>query len=190
MPSAMTRVLIGCEFTGTVRDAFSALGIEAWSVDLLPTETPGNHIEDDILNVAYRGHWDLLIAHPPCTDLAASGAWLFKKKNDRPEFALALVQELLSAPIRRIAIENPVGVISTRMRKPDQIVQPWWFGHPHNKSTCLWLKNLPKLRPTNPTIAFGSVARDMSPSSTRRKDRSRTYEGVAQAMATQWGRLL
>jgi hypothetical protein len=184
------RVLIGCEFSGTIREAFARLGFDAWSVDYEPSEIAGQHIEDDVLNVACRGHWDLLIAHPPCTDLAVSGAWLFEKKGDKLEFALQLVRDLMAAPIEHIAIENPVSIISTRLRKPNQIIQPWWFGHDVNKSTCLWLKNLPLLRPTNPTIAFGSMAYEMSQHRNRPKERSRTYPGVAKAMAEQWGRVL
>ena len=186
----MTRVLIGCEFTGTIRDAFAKRGFDAWSCDLEPSETEGNHIQDDVLNVVVRGKWDLLIAHPPYTDLAVSGARWFAEKGDRQEFALSLVQELLNAPIHRIAIENPIGVISTRLKKPTQIVQPWWFGHEELKPTCLWLKNLPKLRATDPVMAFDSRIYKMPESETRAKDRSRTYRGVAIAMAEQWGRLL
>lgn len=184
------RVLIGCEFTGAVRNAFAALGLDAWSVDYEPSETPGNHIQDDILNVIYRGTWDLLIAHPPCTDLASSGAAWFAAKGDRPEFAIALVNELMAAPIRRVAIENPIGILSTRFRKPDQIIQPWWFGDDARKATCLWLKNLPKLRATAPVLTFHSDVYGMPDRKSRGKDRSRTYPGVALAMAEQWSKVL
>lgn len=187
---APARVLVACEFTGTVRNAFAARGFDAWSCDYEESETPGQHIIDDVLNVIVRGHWDLLIAHPPCTDLAVSGAWLFEQKGDRSTVALEFVRELMNAPIKRIAIENPISIISSHIRKPDQIVQPWWFGDEANKATCLWLKGLPLLRATDPKIVFGSTIHNMSPSATRSKDRSRTYRGLALAMAEQWGRLL
>lgn len=187
----VARVLVACEFTGTVRDAFASRGFDAWSCDLEPSETPGQHIEDDALNVIHRGHWDLLIAHPPCTDLAISGARWFAEKGDRQEFALALVQELMAAPIRRIAIENPVSIISSRLRKPNQIIQPWWFGHAETKTTCLWLKNLPQLKATNPVFDWDTRRIHMMPESANRgRERSRTYAGVATAMAEQWGKLL
>jgi len=183
------RVLVGCEVTGTVREAFARLGHDAWSCDILPSEIEGNHVEDDILNIVGRGHWDLLIAHPPCTDLAVSGARWFEKKGTRPELALELVRQLMAAPIRRIAIENPVSIISSRIRKPDQIIQPWEFGHGESKATCLWLKNLPRLHPTNVVEACVPVVHMMPPSATRAAERARTYQGIADAMAAQWGRL-
>lgn len=193
------RVLVACEYSGRVRDAFRALGHDAWSCDLLPCEAdPTFHIQGDVLPVLKRG-WDLLIAHPPCTDLAVSGARHFpaKIKNGRQERALDFVRALLNAPIGRIALENPVSVISTKVRKPDQIIQPWMFGHPEKKATCLWLKNLPPLTPTNdvseamrtlPKSVTERVHR-MPPSPDRWKERSRTFEGIAQAMAIQWGTL-
>lgn len=184
------RVLIGCEFTGAVRNAFAAMGFDAWSVDWEESETPGNHIVDDVLNVVIRGKWDLFIAHPPCTDLAVSGARWFGEKGDRLDIALAFVRELMYAPVPRIAIENPIGIINTRIKKPTQIIQPWWFGDPELKGTCLWLKNLPILRATNPVITFESRIYSMPESQDRAKLRSRTYPGVAKAMAEQWGRLL
>lgn len=184
------RVLVGCEFSGVVRDAFAARGFDAWSCDLQESEAEGQHIVDDVLNVVVRGRWDLFIAHPPCTDLAVSGAWAFKLKGDRQEFALTLVRELLAAPVPRIAIENPVSVISSRVAKPTQVIQPWWFGHPEPKSTCLWLKNLPRLRATRAVIPGKSQILAMSPSEARRAERSRTYKGVADAMAEQWGAVL
>jgi hypothetical protein len=186
----LARILIGCETSGVVRNAFAALGHDAWSCDLEPSETAGNHIVDDVLNIVVRGKWDLLIAHPPCTDLAVSGAWLFEKKGDRIEYSLELVKELLSSPIPRIAIENPISIISTRIRPPDQIIQPWWFGHDTRKATCLWLKNLPKLKATDPILTFRDQTLEMSQNVDRAKNRSRTYSGVAKAMAEQWGRLL
>jgi hypothetical protein len=180
------RVLVACEFSGVVRNAFLALGHAAISCDLLPTEQPGPHIQDDVRNVLRMG-WDLLIAHPPCTHLAVSGArWFAGKQREQAE-ALAFVRELLDAPIGRIALENPVSVISTKIRKPDQIIQPWQFGHGETKATCLWLKGLPLLQPT--VVVSGRLARvhRLSPSISRWKERSRTYPGIAQAMAEQWG---
>lgn len=180
------RVLVACEYSGTVRDAFAARGHDAWSCDLLPTERLGNHIHGDVLQHLHR-NWDLMIAHPPCTHLAVSGARWFKDKQIEQVEALAFVKCLLDAPIPRIALENPISIISSRIRKPDQIIQPWQFGHGETKATCLWLKNLPKLLPTN--IVEGREARihKMPPGPDRWKERSRTFEGVAQAMAQQWG---
>jgi site-specific DNA-cytosine methylase len=182
------RVLVACEFSGVVRDAFAAGGHDAWSCDLLPTETPGQHIEGDIKGVDLS-EYDLLIAHPPCTHLAVSGARWFKDKRKEQIEALLLVKYLLDAPVPRIALENPVSIISTRIRKPDQIIQPWQFGHGEIKATCLWLKGLPKLVATN--IVEGRVARvhRLPPSPDRWKKRSVTYAGVAAAMAEQWGAL-
>jgi len=179
------RVLIACEYSGIVRDAFAALGHDAWSCDLLPTERLGNHINGDVLQHMHRG-WDLMIAHPPCTHLAVSGARWFKDKQREQALSLDFVRRLMDAPIPRIAIENPISIISSHIRKPDQIIQPWQFGHGETKATCLWLKNLPKLVPTN--IVEGREARihKMPPGPDRWKDRSRTYQGIATAMATQW----
>jgi hypothetical protein len=156
------------------------------SCDLLPTEIPGEHYEGDVRDILHDG-WDLMIAHPPCTHLAVSGARWFKDKREEQKEALAFVQELLDAPIPRIALENPISIISSKIRKPDQIIQPWMFGHGETKATCLWLKNLPDLVPTN--IVDGREARvhKMAPSPDRWKERSRTFTGVAQAMAEQWG---
>jgi site-specific DNA-cytosine methylase len=142
------KVLIACEFSGTVREAFKAKGHDAWSCDLLDTEIPGQHIVGDVLEILEDG-WDLMIAHPPCTHLAVSGARWFKDKVLEQKDALEFVQFILDAPIERIALENPISIISSRIRKPDQIIQPWQYGHGETKSTCLWLKNLPKLQPTN-----------------------------------------
>ena len=180
------RVLIACEYSGTVRDAFAARGHDAWSCDLLPTERLGNHIHGDVLQHLHR-NWDLMIAHPPCTHLAVSGARWFKDKQIEQAEALDFVRRLLDATIPRIALENPISIISSRIRKPDQIIQPWQFGHGETKATCLWLKNLPKLLPTN--IVEGREARihKMPPGPDRWKERSRTFEGIAQAMAEQWG---
>jgi hypothetical protein len=180
------RVLVACEYSGRVRDAFIAQGHEAMSCDLLPTDSPGPHYQGDVLDVLDDG-WDLMIAHPPCTHLAVSGARWFKGKEAEQAEALEFVAKLLDADIPRIALENPVSVISSRIRKPDQIIQPWMFGHGETKATCLWLKGLPKLKPTD--IVEGREARihKMGPSPDRWKLRSETYPGIAQAMAQQWG---
>lgn len=182
------RVLVACEYSGRVRDAFAARGHDALSCDLLPSEAPGNHYEGDIRDILTMG-WDLLIAHPPCTYLAVSGARWFKERRREQMEALAFVQLLLNAPIPRIALENPISIISSHIRKPDQIIQPWQFGHGETKATCLWLKNLPLLTPTQ--IVSGREARvhKMGPSPNRWKERSRTYVGIAEAMAEQWGRV-
>lgn len=183
------KILIACEYSGTVRDAFTALGHDATSCDLLPTEKPGKHYIGNVEDILHDG-WDLMIAHPPCTHLAVSGARHFYKKAKEQAEALEFVEMLLNAPIPKIALENPVSIISTRIRKPDQIIQPWMFGHGETKSTCLWLKNLPKLHPTN--IVEGREQRiwKMPPSADRWKDRSRTFKGIAEAMAMQWGGIL
>jgi site-specific DNA-cytosine methylase len=180
------KVLVACEFSGTVRDAFTRLGHQAVSCDLLPTETLGYHYQGDIRDILYDG-WDLMIAHPPCTHLAVSGARHFHKKAIEQAEALDFVRMLMDAPIPKIAIENPISVISSKIRKPDQIIQPWQFGHGETKATCLWLKGLPLLEPTN--IVSGREARihKMAPSPTRWKERSKTYQGIADAMAAQWG---
>lgn len=179
------RVLVACEYSGTVRDAFIAAGHEALSCDLLPTDNPGPHYQGDVRDVLSDG-WDLMIAHPPCTHLAVSGARWFKDKQAEQAEALDFVRLLLDAPIGRIALENPVSVISSRVRKPDQIIQPWQFGHGETKATCLWLKGLPKLTPTD--IVDGREARvhKLPPSADRWKIRSTTYPGIAAAMAQQW----
>lgn len=194
------RVLIACEFSGVVRDAFRARGHDAWSCDLLPAEDgSAYHIRGDVLDAIIAGcpsrphspymphEWDLMIAHPPCTHLAVSGARWFKDKLAEQAEALEFVRKLMSAPIPRIAIENPVSIISSRIRKPDQIIQPWMFGHGETKATCLWLKNLPKLLPTS--IVDGREARvhRLPPTPDRWKLRSITYPGIAAAMAAQWG---
>ena len=180
------RVLVACEFSGVVRDAFAARGHDAWSCDLLPSETPGNHYQGDILEIVDT-HWDLMIAHPPCTHLAVSGARWFKDKLPEQADALDFVRHLLGVRIPRIALENPISIISSKIRKPDQIIQPWQHGHGEVKATCLWLKNLPKLIPTD--IVEGREARvhRMPPGPDRWKERSRTLPGIADAMAAQWG---
>lgn len=180
------KVLIACEYSGRVRDAFLALGHDATSCDLLPTDSPGPHYQGDVRKILGDG-WDLMIAHPPCTHLAVSGARWFKDKAAEQAEALEFVRVLLDAPIDRIALENPVSIISSVIRKPEQIIQPWQFGHGETKATCLWLKNLPLLTPTN--IVEGREARihKMPPSADRWKKRSETYAGIAKAMAEQWG---
>jgi len=182
------KVLIACEFSGIVRDAFIRQGHNAVSCDLLPTERLGPHIHDDVFEyLHHKGDWDLMIAFPPCTHLAVSGARWFKDKRKEQEQALDFVRLLLNADIPRICLENPVGVISTKIRKPDQIIQPWQFGHGETKKTCLWLKDLPLLKPTN--IVSGREGRVWRepPGENRWKNRSRTYQGIADAMAKQWG---
>lgn len=184
------RVLVACEFSGVVRRAFRARGHDAWSCDLLPAEDGSEfHVQADAIEVAHTesSKWDLMICHPPCTHLAVSGARWFKDKVKEQADALWFVRALLDAPIPRIALENPVSIISTKIRKPDQVLQPWMFGHGETKATCLWLKNLPKLVPTN--IVEGREARvhRMPPGPNRWKERSRTFTGIADAFADQWG---
>ena len=221
------RVLVACEYSGRVRDAFAAKGHDAWSCDLLPTETPGQHIQGDVLSVLGDG-WDLMIAHPPCTHLAVSGARWFAEKRAAglQQEGIAFFMAMVNAPIERIAVENPVCIMSTHYRKPDQVIQPWMFGHGETKATCLWLKGLPKLEPTDVVVPEWAVCKDgtvhmskkgkrdnpthfltgrstrvlsgeqaeqwfrihrMPPGPDRWKERSRTYPGVAAAMAEQWG---
>jgi len=181
------RVLVGCEFSGIVRDAFRRRGHDAYSCDLLPCEKDSAwHIQSDVLLVLDDG-WDLAIFHPPCTHLAVSGARWFKDKRDEQADALEFVRRLLAAPIPRKALENPVSIISTKIRKPDQIIQPWQYGHGETKATCLWLDGLPLLLPTD--VVSGRTARvhRAPPSPDRWKERSRTMPGIAEAMADQWG---
>lgn len=180
------RVLIACEFSGIVREEFKKQGHKAMSCDFLPSEIKGDHYIGDVSKILDQD-WDLMIAFPPCTHLAVSGARWFKDKQKEQEEALDFVRLLMDAPIPKIAIENPISIISSRIRKPDQIIQPWQFGHGETKATCLWLKNLPKLTPTD--IVDGRVPRVhyASPGKNRWKERSRTYEGIAKAMAEQWG---
>lgn len=179
------RVLVGCEFSGIVRDAFLARGHDAVSCDLLPTEQPGPHIQGDVFQ-ALKQEWDLMIAFPPCTHLAVSGARWFKDKLQEQSAAIAFVGSLMSADVPRIAIENPIGILSTHIRKPDQIVHPWMFGHGEVKATCLWLKNLPLLNPTNIVEERKPRVHHEPPSPDRWKNRSRTLPGLARAMAAQW----
>lgn len=194
------RVLVACEYSGRVRDAFRALGHEAISCDLLPTDAPGPHYQGDVFDII-NDSWDLMIAHPPCTYLSVSGMhWTTRGLRDPKltEDALDFVKKLLDAPIKHIALENPISVISSRIRKPDQIITPYQFGHDASKKTCLWLKNLPLLTPTNivePRIINGkkrwgnqtdSGQNKLAPSADRWKIRSETYLGIAEAMAQQW----
>ncbi|CAB4147951.1 hypothetical protein UFOVP510_60 [uncultured Caudovirales phage] len=188
------KVLIACEYSGTVRDAFVKRGHEAISCDLLPSDAPGSHHQGDVFDLIddsnSRG-WDLMIAHPPCTHLAVSGARHFKAKqaDGRQQQALDFVSRLLDANIPRIALENPISIISSRIRKPDQIIQPWQFGHGETKATCLWLKNLPMLIPTNIVDGRDQRIWKLPPSEDRWKIRSKTFQGIADAMAEQWGGL-
>ena len=180
------RVLVACEYSGIVRDAFADRGHDAMSCDLLPSERSGPHHLGDVRDLL-NDNWDLMIAHPPCTHLAVSGARWFKDKQQEQAEALEFVRLLLDAPIPRIALENPVSVISSRIRKPDQILQPWQYGHGETKATCLWLKGLPPLTPTNVVDGREQRVHRMAPGPDRWKERSRTFTGIAQAMATQWG---
>jgi hypothetical protein len=179
------KVLVACEYSGVVRDAFTSKGHYAMSCDLLDTEKPGHHYKGDVTNILNDG-WDLMICHPPCTHLAVSGARWFKEKQAEQKEALEFVELLLNAPIPKICLENPISIISSRIRKPDQIIQPWQYGHGETKATCLWLKNLPLLKPTN--IVEGREARvhKMPPGPNRWKERSRTFQGIADAFAEQW----
>lgn len=180
------RVLIACEFSGIIRNEFEHKGHDSWSCDLLPSEIKGNHIRGDVLKILDQ-NWDLMIAHPPCTYLSVSGARWFVHRQKEQKKALEFVTQLLEAPIYKICLENPISIISTRIRKPDQIIQPWQFGCEETKATCLWLKNLPPLMYTiidqkkTPRVHFES------PGPERWKNRSRTYVEIAKAMADQWG---
>lgn len=188
-------ILIACEFSGIVRDAFKRRGHNAISCDILDTASPGNHFQCDVRDLLWM-KWDMMIAHPPCTHLAVSGARYFKDKQVQQAEALELVRTLLYSDIPLIALENPVSIISSRIRKPDQIIQPWMFGHPESKSTCLWLKGLPLLAPTRvldkpPSGRWQnqtpSGQNRLGPSPDRWAERSKTYSGIAEAMAEQWG---
>jgi hypothetical protein len=180
------RVLIGCEFSGIVRDAFTRAGHYAISCDLLPTETEGVHHQGDLLEILDNG-FDLAVFHPPCTHLAVSGARWFKDKKKEQAQALEFVWKLLEAPIDKIALENPVSIISTHIRKPDQYINPWQYGHGETKKTGLWLKNLPLLQPTDIVEGRENRVHRMQPGPDRWKERSRTLQGIATAMANQWG---
>ena len=206
------KILIACEFSGIVREAFRSFGCDAISCDLLPTEIPGPHYQGDVFDIL-DDRWDMMIAHPPCTHLASSGARWFKQKqaDGRQQQGIDFFMRIINAPIPRIAVENPVGIMSVRYRKPDQIIQPWQFGDEMQKATCLWLKNLPCLTPSK-IVDKGLVYVDprgnkhggvhtmlakraysplmlLSRSEERWKIRSRTFQGIADAMADQWGKL-
>jgi hypothetical protein len=180
------RVLIACEYSGRVRDAFRRRGHDAMSCDLLPTEAPGPHHQGPVEELL-TDRWDLMIAHPPCTHLAISGSRHFWRKQQEQAEALDFVRLLMAAPIDRWCIENPVSVISSAIKQPNQIIQPWQFGHGETKSTCLWLNNLPLLKPTEIVEGRENRIHRMPPSAERWRDRSRTYAGVAEAMGEQWG---
>ncbi len=180
------KVLIACEFSGIVRKAFASRGHDAWSCDLLLTELNGNHLQCDMRSLDYSC-WDIVIAFPPCTYLCSSGARWWKNKRKEQQQAIEFIQWILSLPVPRIALENPIGILSTVIRKPDQIIHPWQFGHGETKATCLWLKNLPLLKPTNNVEGRKPRVHYESPSPNRWKNRSRTYVGIAEAMAEQWG---
>lgn len=204
------KILIACEFSGIVREAFIRRGFDAISCDLLPTEIPGPHYEGDVFDLIDTKHYDLMIAHPPCTHLAISGARHFHMKKMRQKRAVAFVKDLLDSPINHIALENPKSVISTKIRKADQYIQPWMFGHSETKTTGFWLKNLPKLKPTKimenrrdnltPTrqnkqgwtgrplvVPRNFKNRPIKSGDARWMERNRTYSGIAEAMAIQWG---
>lgn len=198
------RVLVACEFSGVVRDAFASRGHHAMSCDLLPTEAEGLHYQGDVRDLLIENTWDLMIAHPDCTYLCSSGLhWngRVEGRAEKTEIALQFVRELMDAPIPRIAIENPVGRINTAIRKPDQYIQPYEYGHNASKKTGLWLKNLPLLTPTQhvaPRMVKGKPRWDnqtdsgqnkLAPSEDRWKLRAATYQGWAEAMADQWGDL-
>lgn len=194
------KILIACEFSGTVRDAFAVQGHDVWSCDILPTDKEGQHIQGDVLEILNQG-WDMMIAHPPCTHLAVSGSRYFAQKiaDGRQPAALEFVRKLMDAPISKICIENPVSVISSKIKKPDQIIQPYHFGHGEMKTTCLWLKGLPKLTPTKIVEREYIILKDgrkypkwsydtfKLPKEIRWKERSKTFQGIAEAMAEQWG---
>ena len=182
------RVLVACEYSGVVRDAFIQRGHDAMSCDLLPSDSPGPHYCGDVRDII-DGCWDLMIAHPPCTHLAVSGARHFseKKMDGRQQQAISFFMMLAKSDIPKIAIENPVCVMSTFYRKPDQIIQPWQFGHGETKATCLWLKGLPSLESTKIVSGRQNRIHRMPPSPERWKERSRTFTGIAQAMSEQWG---
>jgi site-specific DNA-cytosine methylase len=197
------KILVACEFSGTVREAFAKLGHDAWSCDLEQTDIPGKHYHGNVLDIINDG-WDLMIAHPPCTYLSVSGMHWTKRGLRDPQLtvdALNFVKKLTNCNIKKIAIENPISIISTEIRKPDQIIQPYEFGHDASKKTCLWLKNLPKLIPTKfiePRLINGKKRwgnqtdtgqNKLAPSINRWKERSKTYQGIADAMADQWGYL-
>ena len=188
-------ILVACEYSGEVRHAFAQRNLNntVWSVDLLPTETKctlpnERHYQGDVLHMIEEYHWDMMIAFPPCTDICSSGARWFPEKiaDGRQQKGIDFFMKMVDADIKRICVENPIGIMSTKYRKPDQIIQPWQFGHGETKSTCLWFKNLPLLKPTNIVEGRENRVWKMGPSPTRGKDRAKTYSGIAEAMSTQW----
>ena len=181
--------LIACEFSGIVRDAFIKKGHDAWSCDLLPSEGNGNHIQANVMDIDMTPY-DLVIAHPPCTYLSSSGARWWETKQVEQRKAIYFFLWLVNLPNQMVAVENPIGLMSTLYRKPDQIIQPWQFGHGETKATCLWVKNLPLLEPTNIVNGRKPRVHHEPPSKERWKNRSRTYQGIANAMAEQWGVVL
>lgn len=184
------KILIACEFSGTVRDAFIAKGHDVISCDLLPTDKPGPHYQGDVMDLLSE-EWDMIIAHPPCDHLAVSGSrWFPEKRRDgRQKSAIDFFMLFTDLPCKKVAIENPVSIMSTIYRTPDQYIQPWQYGHGETKKTCLWLKNLPLLAPTNIVDGRDDRIHKMPPSPDRKKLRSYTYQGIANAMADQWGYL-
>ena len=185
------RVLVACEYSGVVRDAFRRRGHDAWSCDLLPCDADQkHHIQGDVIPVLDYD-WDLIIAHPPCNHLAVSGARWFKDKqaDGRQQAGVDFFMQMINAPAPMVAVENPIGIMSTHYRKPDQIIQPWQYGHGETKATCLWLKGLPKLQPTDIVEGREQRIHRLPPSEDRWKIRSTTFKGIAEAMATQWGNL-
>lgn len=190
----MAKVIIGCEFSGEIRKAFTALGHDAWSCDRLPSDTPGQHYQCDLFDKNGRWHlprdFDLGIFHPPCTHTAVSGARWFPGKQREQAMAVEFFINCYNAPVKRCAVEHPVSILSTCFRKPDQIIQPWQFGHGEVKATCLWLRNLPFLSPSRIVDGRESRIWRLGPGANRWKERSRTLQGIAQAMADQWGKLL
>ena len=180
------KIIIACEYSGYVRDAFKERGHDAWSCDILPSEKPGKHIQGDVI-LLLEDEWDMLIGFPPCTHLASSGARWFSEKANQQREAIEFFRKLHDSDINKIALENPVGIISSKIRAPDQTIQPWMFGHGETKRTCLWLKNLPKLKPVKFVPGREQRIWKMTPGPNRQKERSRTYTGIAEAMAAQWG---
>lgn len=183
----MKKVLVACEYSGIVRDAFTKVGWDATSCDLLPSEKEGKHYQGDVFDIIDRD-WNLLIAFPPCTDLCVSGARWFKEKiaSGAQQKSIEFFLKFTRTKIPRVCIENPIGIMSTKYEKPTQIIQPWMFGHGETKATCLWLKNLPKLIPTNIVKGRNARVHKMAPGPDRWRERSRTYFGVAEGMANQW----
>lgn len=183
-------VLVACEFSGVVRNAFRALGHNAWSCDLLPSEDDSIcHLTGDVFHYMDFEKWDLVIAHPPCTHLSVSGARWFKSKVEEQKEAIEIFMAFTKLDVPKVAIENPIGIMSTLYRKPDQIIQPWQYGHGETKATCFWLKGLPKLSPTHIVPGRDARIHKMPPSANRGKLRSITYQGIADAMAHQWGNI-